>query len=70
MIKLFGSVTGVIGALMLASNSFLSPYGYVFFILSSLALTYVFIRDKDKSMIFNQGGFLAINIFGALQWLY
>lgn len=69
MIKWFGSITGIIGALMLALNNEFSMYGYIFFILSSLSLTYSFYRDKITSMLLQQFIFLGINSLGAYQWL-
>lgn len=69
MLKWFGSITGIIGAIMLALNNEYSMYGYVFFILSSFSLTYSFYCDKIASMIINQGIYLLINILGAFQWL-
>lgn len=69
MMKWFGSLTGVIGALMLAMNNDYSGYGYIFFLLSSLSLTYEFYRDKLSSMVLQQSVFLAINSLGTYQWL-
>lgn len=69
MIKWIGSITGIIGALMLAMNNDLSKYGYIFFIISSMTLTYDFLRDRIQSMILNQAVYLTINIYGAYQWL-
>jgi len=69
MIKWLGSITGIIGALMLALNNQYSMYGYIFFIISSLALTFEFYRDKVNSMLLQQFIFLAINSLGAYKWL-
>ncbi len=69
MIKWFGSITGIIGALMLALNNDYSMYGYIFFLLSSIALTFEFYRDKLNSMVLQQSIFLIINSIGAYQWL-
>ena len=70
MIKWVGSITGIIGALMLALNNDYSMYGYIFFIISSLALTYEFYRDKITSMLLQQFIFLTINLLGAYKWLF
>jgi len=64
-----GSITGVIGAFMLAMNNEYSGYGYIFFIISAIALTYAFYRDKITSMLLQQLIFLTINIYGGFQWL-
>ena len=69
MIKWFGSITGIIGALMLALNNDFSGYGYIFFILSSFSLTFDFFRDKLYSMIWMQAIFLMINLIGGYQWI-
>jgi len=70
MVKWFGSITGIIGAFMLALNNDYSMYGYIFFILSSLALTYSFYCDKITSMLLQQFIFLTINCIGAYKWLF
>lgn len=64
-----GSITGIIGALMLAMNNEYSGYGYIFFIISAITLTFAFYRDKITSMLLQQLIFLTINIYGGFQWL-
>ena len=69
MIKWIGSITGIIGALMLALNNDYSMYGYIFFIISSFLLTFDFIKDKLYSMTAMQAIFLMINLIGAYRWI-
>lgn len=64
-----GSITGVIGAIMLSLNNEYSGFGYVFFIISAIVLTFAFYRDKVHSMFYQQVIFLTINIYGGFQWL-
>ena len=69
MIKWLGSITGIIGALMLALNNDYSAYGYIFFTISSFILTYEFLKDKIASMVWMQLIFLSINLLGVYKWL-
>jgi len=69
MLKWFGSITGIFGALLLSLNNELSMYGYVFMLLSSITLTISFFNDRIISMILQQGIFLIINFIGITQWV-
>ena len=64
-----GSITGMIGALLLAMNNEFSKYGYIFFAISAFCLIFAFYRDRMMSMLSQQIVFLSINIYGGFQWL-
>lgn len=67
MLKWLGSITGILGALMLASNTSISGYGYILFTISSFILVFVF--KSDLPMLLQQSLFLTINTIGLFQWI-
>ena len=69
MIRWFGSITGIIGALMLALNNEYSMYGYIFFILSSLSLTFIFCLEHSRLIFFLHGRISMANLTTLKGWL-
>ena len=64
-----GTVAGLFGALTLALNTPLSPYGYVFFLISSTHLLGWAAIARVSHQVLLQGAFTVINAIGAYQWL-
>jgi nicotinamide riboside transporter PnuC len=54
---------------MLASNTQVSPYGYIFFLLSSLCLLGWAFSEKHKNQLTMQAVFFLVNTYGIYNWL-
>jgi hypothetical protein len=68
-LKWFGTITGLIGALILALNLPFSGWGWVLFGTSSFAWTIAGIMMREPSLTLLQGGFLAVDLVGVWRWL-
>lgn len=68
-IEWLGSLTGLIGAALLALNSAISGYGFVAFLLSNLCWIAFGIRTRSRPMIAMQVGFTATSVLGMYRWL-
>lgn len=62
-----GTICGIIGAFLVAFK--LGQYGYPFFFVSSLALTYSAIKLRQRNFIALQGVFLTANIVGLFNYV-
>ena len=69
-LKMSVSFCALSGGILLASNSHLSKYGFIFLALSSGQLLIVNIINKDASMIFYSASlFLFVDCLGIYRWL-
>ena len=68
-IKWFGTVTGLVGAAILALNIPISGWGWVLFALSSVSWTAAALMMREWSLAMLQGGFLAVDLVGIWRWL-
>jgi nicotinamide riboside transporter PnuC len=68
LIKYIGEIGGIAGALMVASNSPISAYGYIFFTASSCAWTLAACQMREWSLMRMSLVFALINFFGLYQW--
>ena len=64
-----GTVFGVLGAILVASNSGLNDVGYVFFTVGSSFSLYNAVKMRDNASITLWGVFFLINIFGLMSYL-
>ena len=69
MINWIGSISGILGALLLSLNIPASKYGYIMFLISAIFLTFSFTRQKNYAMILQQSIFLIINSIGVYSWI-
>ena len=67
--KWIGTITGIIGALMLALHIPESGYGYIFFTASSITWGFAAWMMKDRPLLLLQTAFLGVNIIGVWRWL-
>jgi hypothetical protein len=67
-LKYIGEIGGIVGALMVATNTDLSAYGYIFFTSSSVAWTIAAFFMKEWSLMRMSLVFTVINFFGLYQW--
>jgi hypothetical protein len=70
MIGWLGSITGLLGSLLLALNTSFSGWGFVAFLLSNAAWMTHGIRTKTWSMVVMQLGFTATSLLGVWLWLF
>ena len=70
MIAWIASVLGIVGALLVAGNISQSAgfAGYILFTLSATAWCYVAHQTKQNQLLIMNTIFLAINIFGIVNW--
>lgn len=64
-----GAVTGILGALLLALNIAISPYGFLFFFVSSVSLTCWARSNNHSHQLIMQLVFTIINAIGMVRWL-
>jgi nicotinamide riboside transporter PnuC len=65
-----GTITGIIGGTMIAMNSELSKFGYIFFIMSAISWIIQGLRNKDNSLVLLNSFFICINILGVYHWFF
>jgi nicotinamide riboside transporter PnuC len=68
LLKYIGEIGGIVGALMVATNTDLSAYGYIFFTASSCAWTLAACQMREWSLMRMSLVFALINFFGLYQW--
>ena len=68
-LKWIGTVTGVMGALLIALNVGAVHWGFVFFLISSTIWCWAGYRQRDWSLASLQGAFVVINLVGLWRWL-
>lgn len=69
VINWIGSISGILGALLLAFNFTGSKYGYFLFLASAIFLTFSFTKQKNYAMMVQQSIFLIINSIGVYSWI-
>jgi hypothetical protein len=63
-----GSLLGIVGALLVASNSDVSAYGYICFTGSSVLLLLWSIKDKINHQLYMNLTYTAVNLYGLYNW--
>ncbi len=63
-----GTLLAIVAALMVASNTEISKYGYPIFMLSSFFWSYVAIQLKDQALLLLQIVFICVDAFGIYNW--
>lgn len=69
MIKWIGTVSGIIGSLLVAMNNGLQFAGYTCFLIGALSWFYASIKTADKAGIMQWGFFVAVNIMGIYNYV-
>ena len=59
----------ILGAILVASNSEISKYGFVLFVPASLGFAIICLKKDLKYMALTQFLYLTINLFGVYSWL-
>lgn len=65
-----GSILGLIGAAMLATNSPISGYGWFAFLLSNVVWIYYGFKTRTHSLLAMQVGFIGTSLLGMYRWLF
>ncbi|HGH3423951.1 nicotinamide mononucleotide transporter [Pseudomonas sp. MAFF 301449] len=65
-----GSLCGVLGALMISTNTRVSPWGWWLFLVSSLSLCCYAVLAQAWGLLLLNGCFVATNITGLIRWWY
>ncbi|WP_341744713.1 nicotinamide mononucleotide transporter [Azonexus hydrophilus] len=68
-IEWVGSITGLVGAGLLATNSPLSGYGFVAFLASNLCWFIFGYKTRAYGLLVMQVGFTLTSILGIWRWL-
>ena len=68
-VEWFGSITGIVGALLVALNIPLSGWGFVLFFSSSVSLTAYSLSAELYGIGLQQAVFSLINLLGIWRWL-
>jgi hypothetical protein len=66
-LETIGTVTGIIGAFLVAFK--LGQFGYPFFFVSSFCLMVSAIKQKQKNYIALQGVFFLANVIGLVNYI-
>jgi hypothetical protein len=69
MIAWVGTVFGILGAMLVASNIGLNDLGYTFFTIGSVFSLTNAVKMKDNANIILWGVFLLINIIGLFSYI-
>jgi len=65
-----GSVLGVAGALLIATNTDISKWGFVLFFMSAFAFMGMAFLKHMHMFLMNQVVFQVINILGIYRWFF
>ena len=65
-----GTVAGIAGAVLIAARVSISGWGFVLFLVSSLAWLAAGVAHDNAALILLQGAFTAINLLGIWRWLF
>ena len=69
-LKLSSSFFALLGGILLASNTAISPYGFLFLALSSSQLLIASFTEKDRIMlIYSASLFIFVDCIGIYRWL-
>ena len=65
------SIAGLSGGIIVASNTEISKYGYIFLALSSSSLGISSYLDRDTSLVvYSASLFIFCDLFGLYSWLF
>lgn len=67
ILEMLGTLSGVLGAFLVAVK--LAVWGYPFFLVSSVALTYTAWKYRQKNLLILQGVFLLVNVLGLFNYM-
>ncbi|SFV58683.1 hypothetical protein MNB_SUP05-5-1100 [hydrothermal vent metagenome] len=65
-----GTITGIIGGLLLALNISISHFGFLFFLTSASSWIIQGLKNKDKALILLNVFFIFIDLIGIYRWFF
>lgn len=65
-----GAITGLVGAGLLATNSPISAWGFVSFLISNAFWVLFGIRERTYGLLLMQVGFTATSLLGIYRWFF
>lgn len=69
-LKWFGTITGLVGAGILALNIPISGWGWVLFAVSSVAWAVAGLIMREPLLAALQAGFFVVDLVGIWRWLF
>jgi len=66
-IEWLGSITGLIGAFLVATHSQYADYGFIFFLLSNILFIRFAVQGKHTGLLVMQLGFTLTSLIGIYQ---
>ena len=70
ILRWIGTIMGVIGAILVASNTDLSKYGFLAFLVSAILWATVAQIIKDRALLSLQITFMCVDLFGIYRWFF
>lgn len=69
MLKWIGTIAGIIGSLLVASNSGFQAGGYIAFLLGSISWLVVSVKTSDYAGVLQWAFFSCVNAWGIINYL-
>lgn len=65
-----GSITGIIGGVLVALNFDYSKFGYIFFMVSAISWVIQGNKNNDNSLVLLNTVFVCVNTLGIYRWFF
>lgn len=65
-----GSITGIIGGILVALNFEYSKFGYIFFMVSAISWVIQGNKNNDNSLVLLNTVFVCVNTLGIYRWFF
>jgi len=65
-----GTVTGIVGGLLVALNFDYSKFGYIFFMVSAISWIIQGAKNNDNSLVLLNVVFVFVNTLGIYRWFF
>lgn len=70
ILRWVGTIMGVLGAVLVASNTEVSKYGFLAFLVSAILWATVAQIIKDRALLSLQITFMCVDLFGIYRWFF
>lgn len=68
-VEWLGTILGLVGSALLASNTTLSGYGFLFFLTSNAFWLWFGLKQRAWGLVTMQTGFTATSLLGIYRWV-
>ena len=65
-----GTLTGIVGGVLVAMNFEYSKFGYIFFMVSASSWIIQGAKNNDQSLVLLNGVFVLVNTLGIYRWFF